>query len=143
MACGEFDSEAAKSTLNYCHQKCDYPVCGKAQDDCHKNCALLPKCADSPIDIKKINLGNTAVLGMQAKDDCQSWPATMDYLMKNLKVPSDYVSVPKGGHVSFQASTGANDLWKACHDNPMPIFTNLFKGQVVEVGKIMRRCYTR
>jgi pimeloyl-ACP methyl ester carboxylesterase len=142
MACGEFDAEAAKSTLNYCNEKCGYPVCDKAQEDCKKSCTSLPKCQESPIDVKKMNLSKTAVLGIQAQDDCTSRPAAMDYLMSNLSVPNYYLSVPKGGHVSYQPSSRDNDLWQACHDNPDPIFSNLFKGQVDEVGKIMRSCYT-
>jgi hypothetical protein len=143
MACGEFDSEASKSTLNYCRDKCGYPVCGKARVDCQKKCTQSLECKDSPIDVKKLKLGNTSILGIQARDDCGSWPATMDYLMSNLDVPaSDYVSVPKGGHVSYQSSNPKNDHWKACHANPGPLFSNLFKGQVTKVGNIMRGCYS-
>lgn len=140
MACGEFEPQVAQDNLGYCSSKCHYPICGEVQEQCKKNCSVMPKCLDTPTQVKDYKLGRIPIVGLQARDDCSSWPETMDYLMKNLDPDrSEYVTVERGGHVSYDMRDV--HLWDDCHKESGPLFNDLFEGRVHEVGQRLRLCY--
>lgn len=109
----------------------------------NQKCTQCAPCKDKPLDIKDYNIGHTAVIGVQSRDDCNNFELAMDYLMDNVKTKNKtYIHVSNaGGHGVFL--TNPNGGFKNCMQakTKTQILNEVFNGNAAAVKNIVQNCY--